>query len=250
MAEMNPETGAATSPARHDAAEGRSARGRFGRSAQILGFTLLWLTSLFGGAGTLEWTRGWVYFALVCASMVVTGVAIKRNPGLMEARLKWRRKDTKRFDRFILATYLPLSYVQLFVAGLDVVWFRRPALPVAGAFAGVVLFVLATALIAWTLAVNRFAETSVRIQTDRGHTVISTGPYAFVRHPMYAGAIMLHVATGLILGSRWALGVGGLMILVLIVRTALEDAALRRELAGYAEYAATRTRYRLIPGAW
>jgi protein-S-isoprenylcysteine O-methyltransferase Ste14 len=238
-------------PVESSVVPGQPRRGRPKWLLQTIGFTALWFAALFGSAGTLRWTRGWVYFGASLAGMAASGVAIKRySPGLMEARLKWRsNKDTKRFDRFILAFYLPLSYVQPAVAGLDAVRFRWTSLPVAAMYAGVILYALGTAMIAWTLAVNRFAETTVRIQKDRGHTVVLSGPYRYVRHPMYVGAALIHGATALILGSEWALAVGGVMILLLVVRTALEDATLRRELPGYAEFT-ERTRYRLVPGVW
>jgi protein-S-isoprenylcysteine O-methyltransferase Ste14 len=101
----------------------------------------------------------------------------------------------------------------------------------------------------WVYAVNRFAEPTVRIQTDRGQTVIDTGPYAIVRHPLYMWSLLLFPAFPLALGSYWALVPGALAALVLVVRTALEDRTLQRELPGYAEYA-QRVRYRLVPGIW
>jgi protein-S-isoprenylcysteine O-methyltransferase Ste14 len=104
-------------------------------------------------------------------------------------------------------------------------------------------------LIGWTLAVNRHAEATVRIQTDRGHTVVTSGPYQFVRHPMYTGAMVMYVATGLVLGSIWALALAGILVGLFLWRTVMEDRTLRRELDGYEEYAA-QTRYRLVPGVW
>ena len=114
---------------------------------------------------------------------------------------------------------------------------------------GAFLFAAAMSLIAWTLAVNRHAETTVRIQTDRGHAVVTTGPYRFVRHPMYAGAIVMYVTTPLIWGSGVALAISAAIIALLIWRTGMEDRTLQRELPGYSEYAA-RTRFRLAPGIW
>jgi protein-S-isoprenylcysteine O-methyltransferase Ste14 len=182
--------------------------------------------------------------------MAAVGLIVRRfNAPLMEARAKWRREDTKRFDKVFLAVFLPLTFIQPAVAGLDAVRFGWSSMPFGLMYAGAVLFALAMVLIAWTMAVNRYAETSVRIQTDRGHTVIASGPYRAVRHPMYVGAILMYVATPLILGSVWALAVSGLMIVLFIWRTALEDRTLRRELSGYEAYAA-RTRYRLLPGLW
>src|SRR3954453_10940580 len=99
------------------------------------------------------------------------------------------------------------------------------------------------------MALNPYAETTVRIQSDRGHTVISSGPYRLVRHPMYVGSSLMYPGTALMLASKWALLLSAVMAVLLLVRTALEDRTLRRELAGYEQYAVT-TRYRLIPGVW
>ena len=101
----------------------------------------------------------------------------------------------------------------------------------------------------WAESVNKFFEPTVRIQTDRGHRVIDTGPYAIVRHPGYASGYLLFVGMPLALGSLWALIPAILSCLLLVVRTILEDQTLRNELAGYEEYA-QRVRYRLIPGVW
>lgn len=114
---------------------------------------------------------------------------------------------------------------------------------------GSILFALALALITWVMVVNPFAEKTVRIQTDRGQTVITSGPYRYVRHPMYVGLILLFVSTALVWGSVWALGLDAVMAVLIIWRTAREDRTLRLELAGYEQYAAI-TRYRLLPGLW
>ena len=102
---------------------------------------------------------------------------------------------------------------------------------------------------AWVLGVNKFAEMSVRIQTERGHRVVDTGLYAIVRHPMYATIFPLFFGMPLALGSYWALIPGVLVSLLLVVRTVLEDRTLQNELPGYKEYC-SRVRYRLIPGVW
>jgi protein-S-isoprenylcysteine O-methyltransferase Ste14 len=167
----------------------------------------------------------------------------------MEARAKWRRKDTKRFDKVFLAAFIPLGFILPLVAGFDAVRFRWSSMPFGFVYTGAILFALAMAVIAWTMAVNRYAEATVRIQEDRGHTVVTSGPYRIVRHPMYVGAVLMYVATPLVLGSVWALAVTGLLVALLIWRTAMEDQTLRRELSGYGDYAA-RTRYRLLPGLW
>jgi len=108
---------------------------------------------------------------------------------------------------------------------------------------------VALALITWVMLVNPFAEKTVRIQTDRGHTVVTSGPYRFVRHPMYVGLILLFVSTTFVWGSVWALRLTAIMAVLIIWRTACEDRTLRQDLPGYEQYAGV-TRYRLLPGLW
>ena len=208
------------------------------------------LGSLFGAAGRLNWIRGWIAVAMWVVGVSTIGLVVKHyNPRLLEARAKWRRKDTKPFDRIFLAIFLPLLVIQPPVAGLDAVRYRWSSVPFAFVYVGAILFALSVVVIAWALAVNPYAESTVRIQTDRGHTVVTSGPYRFVRHPMYAGFVPMYLAIPLVWGSVWALVLAVAIILLFIWRTAREDQTLRQELPGYEEYAA-RTRYRLLPGVW
>lgn len=220
------------------------------RLFQVAVSTGLWFAALLGGAGRFDWLRGWIY---VAAYLILLGAAAavvhRTNPDLYEARAHWRHKDTKRFDKVILALFLPLYFIQPAIAGLDNARFGWWPIGFEAVYPGLVLFAAAIVLLTSAMAVNRFAESTVRIQTDRGHSVVSTGPYRAIRHPMYVAAILMAVGTPLILGSMWALLVAGAITLLLFIRTALEDRTLRRELPGYEEYAA-RTRYRLIPGIW
>jgi protein-S-isoprenylcysteine O-methyltransferase Ste14 len=214
-------------------------------------FTFAWFAgSLFLAAGRLDWVRGWISVALCVIGMTAVGVIVKRrNPGLLKQRAKWRRKDTKRFDKIFLAIYLPLILIHPAVAGLDAGRYHWSSMPFAFVYVGAILLTLSLSLIAWVLVVNPFAESSVRIQNDRGQTVITSGPYRFIRHPMYVGAILMYVAMPVVWGSVWALALGGFLGCLMIARTALEDRTLCRELAGYEQYAAV-TRYRLLPGLW
>lgn len=243
-----PDTVSAPVPAAESAAPVKSKSGRTllqGALSYAWFIGTLWLA-----AGRLDWIRGWIWVAIAVLTMTSVGVIVQRlNPALLEQRTKWRRKDTKRFDKIFLAAYAPLILFQPALAALDAERYRWTAMPFAFVYAGVALFVVAAVLILWVLLVNPFAETCVRIQTDRGHRVITTGPYRFVRHPMYVGMIAMYFGTPLILGSVWALALSVVIAGLVVWRTALEDRTLRRELGGYEEYAA-RTRYRLAPGIW
>jgi protein-S-isoprenylcysteine O-methyltransferase Ste14 len=217
---------------------------------QAFGTMGVWLAAVFVSAGRLDWIRGWICVILYIATMAAAGVLVRRrNPGLLEARAKWRRRDTKPFDKIFLSIYLPLTIIQPAVAGLDAVRFGWSSMPFATVYVGMVLFLMAMTLVTWAMMANPHAESTVRIQTDRDHKVVTSGPYRIVRHPMYVGAILMYPATALIFGSMWALALSGVIAILFVCRAALEDRTLRRELAGYPQYASV-TRYRLIPWVW
>lgn len=233
--------------------ETRTASGflvRIKTGAQGLLPILLWISTLFASAGRLDWKRGWAATAVYVLTMMAIGVLMQRvNPGLMSVRAKPKFKQTQRFDKLFYWIFLPLTYLQVAVAGLDAVRFRWLPLPLWCALPGVLLFISAMGLIGGVMAMNRFAEATVRIQSERNHAVVSSGPYRFVRHPMYVGMILMYPATALMLGSGWALVVAALILVLIVWRTAKEDRFLFENLQGYPEFAA-HTRYRLIPGLW
>ena len=220
------------------------------RLLQIIG-TFTWMIgSLFLAAGRINWMRGWIGVALWIVGLTAVGLASRHyNPGIIKERANWRRKDTKRFDKIFFIFYMPLVFAQPVLAGLDAVRFRWSSLPFAFVYPGAVLYAAAMTLIGWVLCINPFAEATVRIQTDRGQTVVTSGPYRWVRHPMYVGAMLMYLSMPLVWGSVWALVLGAVTAGLMIWRTTMEDRTLRRELAGYEDYAST-TRYRLLPGVW
>jgi len=145
----------------------------------------------------------------------------------------------------IVAIYGPI--LMWLVAGLDKRWGGSPLLSLE--LAAFVVVIAGYLFSTWALMINRFFSAVVRVQTDRGHTVVTTGPYRFVRHPGYAGALVGYLATPIALGTLWVFIPMLLTCIVLVVRTALEDKTLQQELPGYSEYN-RRTRYRLLPGIW
>ncbi len=204
----------------------------------------------FVGAGRLDWPRGWSYLVLfVAVTLVGVTIVDRANPGLLAARSRGMRKDTKGFDRIFYLFFIPLMVSYPLLAGLDAVRFAWAPLPVWTVWPGVVLFLVGSALTTWSLIVNRHAEGTVRIQSDRGHAVVTDGPYRTVRHPIYVGTIVGLPAVALVLGSAWALLPMVLIVVLFVWRTALEDRTLKQELAGYADYART-TPFRLVPGIW
>jgi len=204
---------------------------------------------LFLGAGRMDWGRAWVYLGISALMLVVNGVVLLRsNPEVVAERSRVHR-GTKRFDKVFTLLYIPPFLALPVVAGLDAVRFgwSGMGLPVAGV--GALLLVLGNVPILSAMVVNRHLEGTVRIQEDRGHQVVRTGPYRVVRHPMYVGMILQNIAAPLLLGSAWAFVPAVLMIGLMVWRTHLEDRTLHAELEGYADFARS-TRYRLLPGVW
>lgn len=204
----------------------------------------------FLGAGRVDWERGWVYFAFFLVTSLIGSVAVHiASPGLIAARVRGIRKDTKPFDKLFFALFGPLIIFYPILAGLDAARFAWAPLPYWTVYFGALLFGFGSIVSTWTMVVNRNAELTVRIQKDRGHAVITHGPYRIVRHPMYASVIVGMPATALILGSAWSFIPMALIMALFVWRTAQEDRVLHAELEGYADYAKT-VRFKLLPGVW
>lgn len=204
---------------------------------------------LFASAGTFNWLQAWVYSGLFAAIMVVAGIVMfKVNPKLVGHRGRIK-SGTKRFDKIFYAIFLPMFLAMLVIAGLDAVRFRWSAMPGSLGIVGIAVGVLAYTMVLWAMAVNAHFENTVRIQKERGHQVCTAGPYQYVRHPGYVGMIFMYTGIPLILGSWWALVPAFLIVVLVIIRTALEDLTLHKELPGYTEYAKS-TRFRLLPHVW
>jgi protein-S-isoprenylcysteine O-methyltransferase Ste14 len=203
-------------------------------------------------AGALDWVWGWVLVAVLGAVLATHPLLlIPINPDLLVERGKGIFDEgVKSWDRAVsmfAAGLFPMA--GWIVAGLDYrLGWTRP-LSLAWHLGGLLGMVLGFVLFMWAMVANAFFAEGVRIQRERGHTVATRGPYRFVRHPGYLGAIIAELATPVLLGSVWALipAVGSAAMYVL--RTFLEDRTLQAELEGYSEYAG-RTRFRLLPGVW
>lgn len=210
--------------------------------------TLLWCAVLFTSAGRLDFIAGWIAVALLLITVGTNTVVVRRrNPILLAERWK-RRGDTKRFDKAFFAVYTPMLFAVPLMAGLTV-RFGWPALPVWAAVIGVVVTLLGDVPILASMLTNPYLESTVRIQKDRGQRPVTSGPYRYVRHPMYAGIILQQVGAAALLRSAWAFVPVALVIMALVIRTSLEDRTLRIELPGYSKYA-MGTRYRLVPRFW
>jgi protein-S-isoprenylcysteine O-methyltransferase Ste14 len=175
----------------------------------------------------------------------------RKHPELAAERARGAdEQNVKSWDKRlmpIVAIYGP--FLMWLVAGLDKRWNGSPALPLGVELGAFVVVIVGYAFSVWALIANKFFSAVVRIQKDRGHAVVTTGPYRLVRHPGYAGGALAYWATPLALGTLWAYLPVGLILIALVIRTALEDRTLQNELPGYREYAA-RVRYRLMPRVW
>ena len=218
----------------------------------LVSLVILPAVILFGAAGRLNWVAGWAYLLVVGGLAVLSRAwLIRTNPALaVERNRAYARTDAKTWDRYLMALVgLIGPWIVLLVAGLDA---RNDwSAPIAPGLqiAALLVIVLGMLIANWAMFSNPFFSATVRIQTDRGHTVVSRGPYRFVRHPGYSSGLLLYLAVPVMLGSWWGLIPAALVDLLVVVRTVLEDRALHEELPGYREYA-QRVRYRLIPGLW
>jgi protein-S-isoprenylcysteine O-methyltransferase Ste14 len=205
--------------------------------------------ALFWSAGRLDWGAAWAALAVWLAFFAAMDILILRlNPDLVAERLA-PPEGAKAWDRAILSTLRLLTLARYILAGLDQRYGWTGGFPLAAQIAAWMVCALSYALLAWAMASNTFFSQIVRIQSDRGHTVASEGPYRYVRHPAYVGMILFELAMATLLASWPALIVSGLCAILLILRTALEDRTLQAELAGYVAYA-RQVRYRLLPGIW
>ena len=192
----------------------------------------------------------WAYISLNVGIVAINAlIIIPKSPELIAERAQMK-EGTKDWDR-VLAPLMEIgrTVVTLIVAGLDVRFGWSPPLALAIQLIALVFVALGYGLWSWAMASNKFFYGTVRIQKDRGHTVVTAGPYQYVRHPGYVGAITFSLATPLLLSSLWALIPAALTMCIIIVRTALEDRTLQDELDGYKDYA-KKVHYRLLPGLW
>ena len=202
-------------------------------------------------SGQWDWWQAWGYALASILSFVLSRAIVARvHPDLIKERARFMEaKDTKPWDK-ILAPLLGIgSILVLLVAGLDRSYGWSSPFSLIVNILALTGIVIGYAFSSWALVANRFFSGTVRIQTERGHHVVTGGPYRLIRHPGYAGGLLGYVLIPVLLDSLWAFIPAGLLAAVMVVRTALEDRTLQAELPGYAAYA-QKTRCRLIPGVW
>lgn len=202
-------------------------------------------------SGRWDWWEAWVYALICIAGFVVSRLLVARkNPDLIAERGKFlKNENTQPWDK-ILAPLVGLggNLIPL-VVGLEAYYGQAHVFSLLPKIIAMILFLGGFAWGSWALVENRFFSGTVRLQSDRGHQVISSGPYGFMRHPGYAGALLVYLVTPIFLDSLWTYLPAGLLTVVLFIRTGLEDNFLQAQLPGYKEYA-QKVRYRLLPGIW
>lgn len=205
---------------------------------------------LFAAAGTLHWPGAWAFLATSVLLGPLCGWWLYRiDPALLAERLRpVLQRDQPAADKIFMIVFVVAMLGWLVAMGLD----RRHLashMNVAWQVLGLVLFLASTLFTLWVFRENSFAAPVVKLQAERAQRVISTGPYAYVRHPMYSGMILFFASVPLILGSTWGLAIAPLFLALLAVRIRIEERTLIAGLPGYVDYAA-RVRYRVLPGLW
>lgn len=219
------------------------------RLVQVLAVVVVMDALLFLLAGRWDWSGAWILTFLYLVLLVVMVVwAVRNAPELLEERSRVA-SNVKGWDKVLLTLYTLALIGLLVVAALDAGRFRWTEIPLVLQGVGVLGIIPCGIWLLWVTRTNAYLSRFARIQDDRGQQVVTTGPYAYVRHPMYASIIPFILCVALILGSWLALVPGAIIAILFVIRTALEDRMLQEELPGYKEYA-QRVRYRLVPGVW
>jgi len=203
---------------------------------------------LFMTAGTVQWLGAWVFlFEISIGGLVTESWLARRDPDLLAERRSTRGQVG--WDR-ILTTIIPLLWLGwLPLMALDAARFQWSAVPGWLQCVGAIILAASFFLVHLTYRENSYAAPVVKIQRERGHTAITTGPYEYVRHPIYASGLLSYLGTPLLLGSWYGLAIVPVMTALLAFRAVMEERMLKAELDGYLEYSA-RVRYRLLPMVW
>jgi len=218
-----------------------------GQSAALF---VLFALALFLPAGTIAWLAGWIFLGLFFGFyLAVTVWLFQHNPGLVQERMHLSTSDQQGWDQVLFPLIFVLFFVWLILMALDAVRFQWSQVPVWLQIVRIILLVCSFYLLFLTFQENSYLSPVVRIQEERGQTVISTGPYHYVRHPMYAAIVIFMAGTALLIGSWYGIVLGLILGVILARRAVLEERTLRAELPGYGAYMA-QVKYRLIPYVW
>jgi len=212
---------------------------------------LIQLSVFLIAAGTFHISnRIWCYFAVLAGCTVISAIIlIKYNPETLNERIKNVEK-TKSWDKVLVNIYVIMGFYGVhIVAGLDTTRFKWSELSINYMYGGLILYIASTVIVAWAMLENKHFEATARIQDNRKHQVIASGPYAVVRHPGYSAIVLWAISIPFVLGSLYTFIPAGIVIITMFIRTYLEDNMLKKELKGYQQYA-KKVKSRLIPGIW
>lgn len=225
-------------------------RGIMRWAGQMIAALVIFGALLFIAAGKLNWTEGWVYLGMNALTQALSAIIlIPIRPDMLAERSKVR-EGTKGWDRFLApAIVIVGTFAVLATAGLDIRFGWSSPIHDYLWWLGLIMAFASQMFVLWAMASNPFFAATVRIQSDRGHNVTSSGPYQWIRHPGYVGSLVYTLIVPLVLRSWWTFIPALITIALIIIRTRLEDQTLQTELPGYKEYA-SRVRYRLLPGVW
>lgn len=222
--------------------------------AKLLLQNLIWVVVmgalLFMPAGTLHWRAAWIFLGTIAILGIAGGSWLaKHDPALLAERMHpMMQSDQPSADKIFMLVFGFVALIWFLAIGFDK-RYHASDMPLALQVLGFAMLVLSGGFIMWVMRENSFAAPVVKLQTERGHRVVSTGPYAWVRHPMYSGTVLFFVGAPLLLGSWWGVAMSPLFVLLFAIRVRIEERALVAGLPDYADYA-RRVRYRLVPGLW
>ena len=202
-------------------------------------------------SGAWRWWEAWTYAIISFFGFIISRrLASRRHPDILAERSRsMGLEDAKSWDKFLAPAMALGSVLPLAVAGVDKLYGWTAPFGFSAKIVSLIVILLGYVFGSWALIENKFFSGVVRIQEDRGHRVITTGPYRFVRHPGYAGSLLVYLVIPIFLDSLWAFIPTVLLVGIVFLRTSLEDRTLQDELPGYKEYT-QKTRYRLLPGIW
>ena len=198
-----------------------------------------------------HWWEAWVFAALNISVFAISRIlAARRNPDLIAERANFMQQENiVTWDKQLAFLLAIISILVMLIAGLDELYNWSPAYSLPVKVISLIAILLGFVLSSYAFIENRFFSGTVRIQADRGHQVVSSGPYHWVRHPGYAGGLLTYLATPLLLDSSWTFLPIVFLVLLVVIRTYLEDRYLQDQLAGYRDYM-KQVPYRLLPGIW
>lgn len=209
----------------------------------------LLIISIFLIAGRIDYWQGWIYISLNIILLILTVIALRKKSDFIRERFKLTG-GIKWWDKIFLIISTIVFIISIIIGCLDSGRFGwTPSLPIYIYLISIGGFIVGHSISLWAKSTNNFFSSVVRIQKERGHAVCQDGPYRFIRHPGYVGAILFNIITPIILGSLWTLIPMFFGVILIIIRTYLEDTMLKKELDGYVEYA-RKVKYRLLPGVW